>query len=127
MNGRIDLVQAEAIADIVEAKSATALRFAQRQLDGSLSVEIRAVQEALERLLMEVEVWLDFPEEDLPEPDSVRIRERMEEEMGVLRDLAATYAKAHLYRDGVSLVIAGRPNVGKSTLLNVLVLSLIHI
>ncbi len=121
MNGRIDLVQAEAVADIVEAKSATALRFAQRQLDGNLSNEIRTVEEALKGLLMEVEAWLDFPEEDLPDPDFVRMLGRTEEMMRTVRELAETYAEAHLYRDGVSMVIGGRPNVGKSTLLNVLV------
>jgi len=121
MNGRIDLVQAEAVADIVEAKSATALRFAQRQLDGNLSGEILGAQEALKGLLMEVEAWLDFPEEDLPDPDFVRMGGQIEETIRAVRELAETYAKAHLYRDGVSLVIGGKPNVGKSTLLNVLV------
>ncbi len=121
MNGRIDRVQAEAVADVVPAKSETALRFAQRQLDGHLSGEIQAVEEALKGVLMEVEAWLDFPEEDLPDPDFVRMRGQIEETMRAVRELAATYAKAHLYRDGVSMVIGGRPNVGKSTLLNVLV------
>jgi tRNA modification GTPase len=121
LNGRIDLVQAEAVADIVEAKSATALRFAQRQLDGSLSRGIGSVREALKGVLTEVEAWLDFPEEDLPDPDFFRMRQRILETMGNVEALARTYAGAHLYRDGVHLVIGGRPNAGKSTLLNLLV------
>ena len=121
LNGRIDLVQAEAVADIVEAKSATALRFAQRQLDGSLSRGIGSVREALKGVLTEVEAWLDFPEEDLPDPDFLRMRQRILETMGNVEALARTYAGAHLYRDGVHLVIGGRPNAGKSTLLNLLV------
>lgn len=121
LNGRIDLVQAEAVADTVAAKSEAALRFAQRQLDGTLSREVRAIREGIKTTLMEVEAWLDFPEEDVPEPVFHRFREQLSQHGEILRRLIDTYREGHLYRDGVTLVIGGAPNVGKSTLMNVLV------
>ncbi len=121
MNGRIDLVQAEAVADTVDARTSAALRFAQSQLEGTLSREIRAAREAAKILLAEVEAWLDFPEEDLPEPDFQRIRGEVERWIRNLRVLAETFREGRIYRDGVTLVIGGLPNVGKSTLMNVLV------
>ncbi len=121
LNGRIDLVQAEAVVDTVEAKSEAALRFAQRQLDGTLSQEVRGIREGIKVTLMEVEAWLDFPEEEVPEPTFQRYRERLDQQKKILTWLVDTYREGHLYRDGATLVIGGAPNVGKSTLLNVLV------
>ncbi len=121
MNGRIDLVQAEAVADTVDARSHTALRFARRQLDGVLSREIHAVRRGIRLLLAEVEAWLDFPEEDLPDPDFRRMHGEVDRLLSAIRELAKTYREGRIHRDGVTLVIGGLPNVGKSTLLNVLV------
>ncbi len=121
LSGRIDLVQAEAVIDVVEAKSETALRFAQRQLDGSLSLEIQVIQKTVKDMLIRVEAWLDFPEEDMPDPDISWFGRQLEEKVSAVSALIKTYNNGHLFRDGVNLVIGGRANVGKSTLLNVLV------
>jgi len=121
LNGRIDLVQAEAVADTVEARTQTALRFAQRQLDGELSREVHSVRQAVKVLLVEVEAWLDFPDEDLPEPDVHRMLGEVDRLLRSVRRLAETYRQGRIYRDGVTLVIGGLPNVGKSTLMNALV------
>lgn len=121
LNGRIDLVQAEAVLDTVEAKSETALRFAQRQLDGTLSREIQSIRDRIKGLLVDVEAWLDFPEEEVPGPEFSVMHSAIDELKKDIRKLTDTYREGHLYRDGVTVVIGGSPNVGKSTLLNVLV------
>ena len=118
LNGKIDLVQAEAIADLISAGSDAALTVAGNQLDGVLGRRIRSSQEALQGILAEVESRLDFPEEDLDWKPEAELREVIG---GVREDidrLAATRAGGELLRGGVTLVIAGPPNAGKSTLLN---------
>ncbi|MEW6443617.1 MAG: tRNA uridine-5-carboxymethylaminomethyl(34) synthesis GTPase MnmE [bacterium] len=118
LNGRIDLAQAEAVLDTVNAKTETALRFAQNQLSGNLSREILRIREDARALLVEIEAWLDFPEEDLPSPSFGVVRERLEGLISSLQTLLGTYSEGRLHRDGATLVIGGGPNVGKSTLLN---------
>ncbi len=121
LNGRIDLAQAEAVLDVIEAKSRSALRFAQSQLSGRLSAQVRSLQEGIRSMLAEIEAWLDFPEEDVPCPAFEEVRIRIGAWIASIEDLLSTYEEAHLYRDGVTAVICGAPNVGKSTLLNALV------
>jgi len=121
LNGRIDLAQAEAVLDLIEAKTRIASRCAQQQLAGALSLEIERIRGTLQDLLVRLEAEIDFPDEEGVPATSPRemvpVLERCDQALG---ELASTYQEGHLYRDGMTVVIAGKPNVGKSTLMNAL-------
>lgn len=118
LNGKLDLTQAEAVADLISAKSESAGRLAERQLSGVLGERIRGASETLYHLLAEIESRLDFPEENLDwKPCDVLLAE-VDSVRGVLAGLLSGKESSAILRDGVRLVIAGSPNVGKSSLLN---------
>ncbi|WP_018953436.1 tRNA uridine-5-carboxymethylaminomethyl(34) synthesis GTPase MnmE [Thioalkalivibrio sulfidiphilus] len=121
LNGRLDLAQAEAVADLIEAGSAQAARSARRALEGALSHEVNDLLDALTGLRVSVEAALDFPDEDVDILREAQVQARLEDLSGRIDRLIRGAAQGALLREGLRLVIAGRPNAGKSSLLNRLV------
>lgn len=122
LNGRIDLTQAEAVADIIDAKSRTALRVANRHLAGGLSEKIIKIREALRAIHVLLEVAIDFSD-DIQDDNQreAAVRQLKEGVLKKIEKLLQDYEQDHFYRDGVKMAVIGRPNVGKSSLMNRLI------
>ena len=120
LNGRMDLAQAEAVLDLIRAKTDRSLEAALKQFSGKLSGEVRAIKDDLMKLYAHLEAYLDFPDEHLEVYSDMEFQSKWKTVMVRLERLIASFSKGEILREGALVVIVGRPNVGKSSLLNAL-------
>ncbi|MFL2546483.1 MAG: tRNA uridine-5-carboxymethylaminomethyl(34) synthesis GTPase MnmE [Candidatus Rariloculaceae bacterium] len=118
LNDKLDLLQAEGIADLVDSGSAKAARAAYRSLDGRFSDQVRAVQKQLTALRVQLEAWLDFPDEELELNDTSDFEKDFDLAIAALEVLLTQAREGAVLSNGITVVIAGPPNAGKSSLLN---------
>lgn len=121
LNGKMDLTEAESVMDIISAKSKSAARAALFVKDGALFKKSQQVKKLLLDKAAHLSAWADYPEEDIPEVSEDSIMEAIEESISILEKLLSTYDMGQVVKEGIDTVIAGRPNAGKSTLMNLLV------
>lgn len=121
LNGRIDLVQAEAVIDLIRSKTEASLALARHQYEGRLSQQLHDLRDAVRQALALLEAFVDFPEEDIDPVHYGEIESLARMALTAVAQLVAGFAEGKVLRDGVSVLIAGKPNVGKSSLLNTLV------
>ncbi len=120
LNGKLDLTEAEAVMDIIGAKSGAAAKSALAVHEGKLSKSINEVKDDLVNRAAHLCAWADYPEEDIPEIEFYALKDALDIASNKLSDLLSNYDKGKAIREGIDTVIVGRPNVGKSTLMNLI-------
>jgi len=120
LNGRLDLAQAEAVMDLIRSQTEAGQRLAMQQLQGQISEQIKEARHAILGVIARIEASIDFPEDDIPTPTAAELRPLIEVAQQRVATLLAGSEQGRLYRQGLRTAIIGRPNVGKSSLLNAL-------
>ncbi len=122
LRGRIDLSQAESVIDLIRAKTDDARKIALEHLDGKLSTKINELRDILTRVCAHVEAYIDFPEEDIDGLTEAEIKKEIIKVRDEIDKLIEGYEEGKIYREGLRVAIVGKPNVGKSSLLNALLM-----
>ena len=120
LNGRIDLTQAQAVLDVIQAKTSTALNIAQNRLSGKISKKIREIRQKILNVLAHIDALIDFPEDDIDDIILNEIDEKISAQINEIKLILKSQRQGKILREGLSTVIIGKPNVGKSSLLNFL-------